>query len=160
MYIHQAISTQAGEIDYPGFFLPMGGWWWAVKNLFIPLSWKKKFPFPHGKSSSKYRLLPLPSYPTPSFYFPKQVSQSLWTGRRKLESSTGTELSIWIGQGTWDKAPTVWEIYKLDDISYFGKFSKLGKKNTILRLSNSWYQHLRILLRLFYQIYKDGSSIC
>ena len=45
------------------------------------------------------------------------------------------------GGGAWDKAPTVREIDKLDDITYFGKFSKLGwKKKTLLRLSNSWYQ--------------------
>ena len=65
-----------------------------------------------------------------------------------------------VTQETWDKAPTVREIDKLDYITYFGKFSKLSweKKQVLFfifhRLSNSswWYQHLWILLRLFYQI--------
>ena len=39
--------------------------------------------------------------------------------------STGTELSL---NGAWDKTPTVKEIWKLGDIAYFGKLSKLGDK--------------------------------
>ena len=35
------------------------------------------------------------------------------------------------GGGAWDKAPTVREIDKLDDITYFGKFSKLGWKKKL-----------------------------
>ena len=155
----QTISTQVGEIDHPGCSLPLGGRGQVVKNLLIPHTWKKNSPS-HMENPPVSRLPPLPSHPTPHFYFPKQVSQSLWTGRGILKISTGTELSLWIGQGAWDKTPTVREIYKLDDIAYFGKFSKSGEKNTLLRLSNSWYQHLWILLRLFYRIYKDGSSIC
>ena len=99
-----------------------------------------------------------PSHPTPNFYFPKQLSQSLWTGTSILKNGIGIELSLWIG-GSWDKAPTVREIYKLDDITYLCEFSKLDEKNTLLRLSNSWYQHLLILLRLLYQIYKYESSM-
>ena len=51
----------------------------------------------------------------------------------------------------WDKAPTVREIEKLDDITYFGKFSKLGEKILFTSVNS--------FIRLFYQIYKDGSSM-
>ena len=36
----------------------------------------------------------------------------------------------------WDKAPTVREIEKLDDITYFGKFSKLGEKIMLFKSVN------------------------
>ena len=50
---HQTISTRVGEIDHPGFSLPLGEWGQAAKNLLIPHTWKKKFPTHIKKSSSK-----------------------------------------------------------------------------------------------------------
>ena len=40
-----------------------------------------------------------------------------------LKNSTYWDWTI--TKGAWDKAPTLREIDKLDDITYFGKFSKL-----------------------------------
>ena len=50
---HQTISTQVGEIDHPGFSLPLWGWEQAAKNLLIPHTWKKKSPSHMEKSPSK-----------------------------------------------------------------------------------------------------------
>ena len=66
---HQTISTQAGEIDHPGFSLTLGEWGQADKNFLIPRTWKKN-PLPTWKNPPVSRLPPFPSHPTPNFCFP------------------------------------------------------------------------------------------
>ena len=53
----------------------------------------------------------------------------------------------------WDKAPTVREIEKLDDITSFGKFSKLRWKKILFTSVDSF-------IRLFYQgrVYPAGKN--
>ena len=48
----QTISTQVGEIDYPGFSLPLWRWGQA-ENVLIPHTWKKKSPSHMEKSPNK-----------------------------------------------------------------------------------------------------------
>ena len=115
---HQTISDRW---DHSGFSIPMGGVGTSSQKFAHSSHLEKKFPFPHGKIPDP-PLSPVP--PNTKFLFPQQVIQSFWTGKDILKNSTGTELSLWIGIRGLEQGPTVREIYKLDDIAYFGKFSK------------------------------------
>ena len=59
--------------------------------------------------------------------------------------STGTELLLKRAQ---DKAPTVKEICKLDDIAYFGKVSKLREKKDSFEAQQLLVQHPQVLLNI------------
>ena len=63
--------------------------------------------------------------------------------------------------GYWNNVPTVREIYKLDDMAYFGKFSKQvsWKKNTLLSLSNSCFSFsIRVFFQGHWQLGQQGKG--